>query len=206
MKLARTICLTCILSSAAVLSSAEVSPSTQPTAADVEAAYTKSINDRAAKIVAALDIADEAKAARVTQTIADQYRALRDIHDQKDGIDEKLKARHDVYLASLAADLDASQVEKVKDGMTYNVVNITYKGYQDMLPTLTEPQKEYILDTLKEARELAMDQGTSDAKHKVFGKYKGRITNFLAKEGYDLKAASKEWAERRKAAANNSKK
>jgi hypothetical protein len=34
-----------------------------------------------------------------------------------------------------------------------------------------------------------MDEGTSDEKHKVFGKYKGRINNYLAAAGYNLKAA-----------------
>ena len=30
------------------------------------------------------------------------------------------------------------------------------------------------------------------------GKYKGRVNNYLSAQGYDLKLASKEWAERRK--------
>ena len=40
---------------------------------------------------------------------------------------------------------------------------------------------------LVEARELAMDGGSSNEKHAVFGKYKGRINNYLSKAGYDLK-------------------
>ena len=35
-----------------------------------------------------------------------------------------------------------------------------------------------------------------------YGKYKGRINNYLSSEGYDLKKASKEWAERERAAKN----
>ena len=52
---------------------------------------------------------------------------------------------------------------------------------------------------LKEARDIAMDKGSAKEKHAVFDKYRGRINNYLAKQGYDLKQASKDWAQRRKA-------
>jgi hypothetical protein len=69
-----------------------------------------------------------------------------------------------------------------------------------MLPDLTEEQISQIETWLLEAREIAMDQGSSDAKHAVFGKYKGRINNYLSGEGYDLNKASKEWHVRLKKA------
>jgi hypothetical protein len=40
---------------------------------------------------------------------------------------------------------------------------------------------------LVEAREIAMDGSTSDEKHAMFGKYKGKINNYLSKAGYDAK-------------------
>jgi hypothetical protein len=43
-----------------------------------------------------------------------------------------------------------------------------------------------------------MDKGSAKDKHAVFDKTRGRINNYLSKEGYDLKQASKDWAERRK--------
>jgi hypothetical protein len=49
---------------------------------------------------------------------------------------------------------------------------------------------------LVEARELAMDEGSSDAKHAVFGKYKGRINNYLSAAGYDMKKEGEEWQKR----------
>jgi hypothetical protein len=42
---------------------------------------------------------------------------------------------------------------------------------------------------LVEAREIAMDCGSSEEKHYWFGKYKGKINNYLSAEGYDLKKA-----------------
>ena len=80
--------------------------------------------------------------------------------------------------------------------MTYNVLNVTYTAYQDMLPSLTGEQKKQILAWLTEAREHAMDAESSDKKHAWFGKYKGRINNYLAKAGVDMKQAEKEWQQR----------
>ena len=90
--------------------------------------------------------------------------------------------------------------------MTYNVMPNTYAAFQDMLPNLTATQKKYIFDALVEAREHAMDAGTSKEKHAWFGKYKGRINNYLAKEGYDLNKESTEWHKRLEEREKNKKK
>lgn len=63
--------------------------------------------------------------------------------------------------------------------------------------------KEQILTWLTEAVELAMDAGTSDGKHQIFGKYKGRINNYLSAEGYDLQKERKDREERLKTAKSN---
>lgn len=92
--------------------------------------------------------------------------------------------------------------------MTYNVLNVTYTAYQDMIPTLTEEQKKQILTWLTEAREKAMDAESSDKKHAWFGKYKGRINNYLSAAGIDMKKEEAAWQQRikeRKAAAKQSK-
>jgi hypothetical protein len=68
------------------------------------------------------------------------------------------------------------------------------------VPALTSEQKATIYDWLKEARELAMDGESSDKKHAVFGKYKGRINNYLSAAGYDMKKEGEEWAKRIQAA------
>jgi len=80
--------------------------------------------------------------------------------------------------------------------MTYRVMPITYTAYQDMIPALTVEQKEKIYNWLREARELAMDEGSSEDKHKVFGKYKGKINNYLSIQGYDMKVEEKGWQQR----------
>src|SRR5439155_9075248 len=101
----------------------------------------------------------------------------------------KLDPLHTNYLAKLSVELSPGQVDKVKDGMTYGVLPLTYGVYLKMYPELTDEQKRKIKDWLTEARELAMDGSTSDEKHAVFGKYKGRINNYLSAAGYDAKKA-----------------
>ena len=183
--------------------------------ADAEAAYTWTINQRADKIVAALGLADTNQLARVRDIIARQYRDLAKIHAERDaqiksarekaGADKvaantavqavrdetkpSLDKLHGEFLARLAAELSAAQVEQVKDGLTYGVLPLTYGVYLKMYPDLTDEQKAQIKTWLTEARELAMDGSTADEKHAVFGKYKGKINNYLSKAGYDAKKA-----------------
>jgi hypothetical protein len=196
---------------AALVARAAEAPASESDAAQYEA----DLNKRADGVLAELKLDDAEKAARVKQAVIAQYRGIKDIDDKsvagvaKDDKERLKKAKddaatakkplHDQFLATLSKDLTPEQVEIVKDKMTYNVVKVTYNGFQDMLPDLTSAQKAYILDQLKQAREIAMDQGSSKEKHEVFGKYKGRINGYLSKEGYDLKKASKDWAERVKA-------
>ena len=189
--------------------------------ADQEAAYTKTINQRAEKIVATLDIKDAAKASKVQSIIADQYRNLSNIHADRDSQVKTVKAKgeskevtdvavkkieddaqvklnklHASYIDQLSAHLSNEQVVKVKDGMTYSVAPNTYNGYLDMLPTLNAEQKSQIMNWLVEAREHAMDAETSEKKHAWFGKYKGRINNYLSAAGYDLKKEGEAWQKR----------
>ena len=186
-----------------------------------EAKYLEVLHNRAQKIVDNLGIDNSGKALEVRDIIAKQYWDLNKIIDGKDATikelkksglpKEKLEAKkekleehaqvkidklHKKYLTTLHKNLTDKQVEGVKNGMTYNVLNFTYDGYLDMLPQLNEAQKKQIYTWLVEAREHAMDAGSSKAKHAWFGKYKGRINNYLSKEGYDLNKASKEWHER----------
>jgi hypothetical protein len=153
--------------------------------------------------------------------IAGFYVNLHNIHQQRDtlllslkkqpGSDEKMQLQteeiktqaekktdqnHSQFVADLKSELAPEQVDRVKDGLTYGVLPITYKAYQDMIPNLTPEQKVRILEWLTEARENAMDGGTSEEKHAWFGKYKGRINNYLSSQGYDLKKLTEEWEKR----------
>ena len=65
---------------------------------------------------------------------------------------------------------------------------------------LKENEKLQILNWLKEAREFAIDASDSKSKHAWFGKYKGRINNWLTARGYDLKSERDGWNQRIEAA------
>jgi hypothetical protein len=94
---------------------------------------------------------------------------------------------HGEYLAILAKVLDSNRIDKVKDGMTYNVREVTFNAYVQMIPQLTDEQKAVIMADLIEAREHAMDAESSEKKHAWFGKYKGRINNYLSSQGLNTK-------------------
>lgn len=196
-------------------------PSPAPDAALVE---------RAEKIVSALALPDTAKAARVRDVVAGQYAALRVVHEARDSALAAARATaetdkaageavvrvardtatarqselHYAFLARLSTELEPAQVEQIKDGMTYGVVPKTFRVYQEMLPDLGAEQSAQILAWLTEAREHAMDAGSSQEKHAWFGKYKGRINNYLSKAGYDMKKAEREMFARRKQDADKS--
>ncbi|WP_304198077.1 DUF3826 domain-containing protein [Flavobacterium alvei] len=193
--------------------------------------YIKVTNERAAKIVAKLALGNKEKEAAVSNVIAQQFRDLSKIQGERDAEIKKVKEDatlskekqnekidklkadanksidklHGDYLKKLGKHLNEAKITEVKDGMTYGVLPVTVTAYNDMIPTLTKEEKEYIYNALVEAREHAMDGGSSDEKHAWFGKYKGRINNYLSKRGYDLTKEREGWnkriAERKKAEA-----
>jgi hypothetical protein len=193
-----------------------------------EAIYNNTVNTRAAKIVATLQIADAHTANKVKEIIATEYKNLNQVYtvrdlkikaakDQpatdKDALNKQLtairdeataktEALHKSFLSQLSQHLTTQQIDQVKDGLTYNVVQVTYNGYNKMIPDLTDVEKKQIMSWLVEAREYSMDAESSEKKHAWFGKYKGRINNYLSAEGYDLRKEGEEWQKRIKEEAD----
>ena len=186
--------------------------------------YVESIVKRSQKIVDKLGLTDVKVAEDVRNVIANRYFELNDIYEVRDAKGKKIKESglsgaakddalkaaeyekdaalyrsHFAYPANLSLFLDEKQIEVVKDGMTYGVVKVTYDATIDMIPSLKEEEKAQIYAWLIEAREFALDAENSDKKHAAFGKYKGRINNYLAKRGYDLTKEREEWYKRVKA-------
>ena len=186
--------------------------------------YVESIVNHSQKIVDKLGLTDVKVAEDVCNIIANRYFELNDIYEIRDakvknvkesGLtgdakNEALKAAenekdaalyrsHFAFPASLSLFLNEEQIEAVKDGMTYGVVKVTYEATLDMIPSLKEEEKVQIYAWLVEAREFAIDAENSNKKHAAFGKYKGRINNYLAKRGYNLTKEREEWAKRVKA-------
>lgn len=185
--------------------------------------YEQVIAGRADKIVATLTVASDEAAGQVRETLLDFYRSVNAWHEahgarrkelaRDAGEDAKAElAGLEAELAAIRTSFDrrvkellpAGEVVKVKDGLTYGVVQVTERAYHDMLLELTPEQKARIHAWLDEARDLAISEGSSEAKHGVFGRFKGKINNYLSEQGYDLKQAERDWQARRKAAAESS--
>ena len=194
------------------VTSSHATPPVATTLSYEDTTYTRVITERSGKIVATLGLPDSASFYRVRTIVTGQYRALNAVYTERDehlkqlkdlapdkntadslkktiqqDVDGKIAQLHTAYLSKLATELNQQQIDKVKDGMTYNVVEVTFHAYEQMLPTLTDEQKTRIMADLIEAREHAMDAESSEKKHAWFGKYKGRINNYLSSQGIHMK-------------------
>ncbi len=182
--------------------------------------YVENIVDRSKKIVDKLGIKLPPDAENVANIIANRYFELNDIYEARDVKVKKAKETlqgeakteavkaaenekdaalyktHFAFPANLSLFLDDKQMEAVKDGITFGVLKVTYDATLDMIPSLKDDEKRQILVWLVEARELALDAETSNKKHEVFGRYKGRINNYLSKRGYDLVKEREAWYKR----------
>lgn len=187
-------------------------------------AYVETIIVRSQKIVDQLNLSNPQVALSVRNTIANRYFELNDIYENRDQAlnalknnsilsdeqknaekerilnekDAALYRTHFAFPANLSLFLDRDQIDAVKDGMTYGVVRVTYDAFIEMIPSLTEEEKKRIYAWLLEAREYAMDAESSNKKHEIFGKYKGRINNYLSRRGYNLTQERIEWEKRMK--------
>lgn len=192
------------------------------TAKAQDANYTQVITKRSDKILTNVGITDSVKFKKLETVLVDQYRFINDVHEKRDAdvkaikgaagddktaanakiavidssLEHQLNKQHVIFLTKLGKNMNAEQIDKVKDEMTYKVMPLTYGAYLDELPQLTDEEKAQIKIWLVEAREKAIDAESSGKKHGVFNKYKGRINNYLSKHGYDMKKAGEEWQKR----------
>ena len=193
--------------------------------------YVETIVGRSQKIVDKLNLKDKTVARNVLNIVSNRYFELNDIFSKRDTTVNRIKRSalkgeaknsaqkaaqnekeaalyrsHFAFPANLSLYLNEAQVEAVKNGITFGVVKVTYDATLEMIPTLKEEEKTQILAWLKEGREFALDAETSNKKHEAFGKYKGRINNYLSKQGYDLVKEREGWYARIKAREEAQKK
>jgi hypothetical protein len=190
-------------------------PTVKLDSANRPADYVATIIKRSQKVTDELGITYTERGRNVLNIVSNRYFQLNDIYAEKElrskevkelsremkelpaaAADSKLYRSHFGFDAQLSLYLTPAQIETVKDVMTFNVVKVTYEAQCDMIPTLTDEEKQQIMAWLKEARELAIDAESSKKKHEVFGKYKGRINNYLSARGYDLVKEREAWYER----------
>jgi hypothetical protein len=193
--------------------------------------YVETIVGRSKKIVDMLQLKDSAVYKNVLNIVSNRYFSLNDIYAKRDTAVNRIKRSaltgdaksmalnaaqnekesalyrsHFAFPADLSLSLNEAQIEAIKDGITFGVVKVTYVATLDMIPTLKDDEKTQILAWLKEGREFAIDAETADKKHEAFGKFKGRINNYLSKQGYDLVKEREGWYARIKARGETPKK
>ncbi len=193
--------------------SASAQEATPPlTAADREAFYTDLLEKRVAAILKELSLTNTTRSTRVHDLLTNYYRGLKARDERlaaahqagaKEPVatnkDSAVRARtqtgmtHDQFITGLSTDLTPTQVETVKDLMTYGKVKFTYDGYNAIVPGLTDEQKARILVMLWAAREEAIDGGSATEKSAIFQKYKDKINEYLTAQGHDLAQAYKDW-------------
>lgn len=171
----------------------------------------------AAKVLDKLSLTNDSIRKNIQTVIANRYLELREIHHNYDERNKVIEAtslskekkaeelersyyqynsdlyrsRFD-YVAWLHFYLNQEQVEMVKDAMTYNLFHVRYDDFLDLLPNLKEAEKNRVYHWLIEAREFSMDFETARKMRQMFTKYRGRINNYLASRGYDLRKATEE--------------
>src|SRR5690606_29665009 len=131
--------------------------------------YWSIANERAGKIAAALNITDSTKFYKVKELIAKEYVAIKEIYERKVNALTAIKTNNTdkneteiektrittlfeqeralinkQFVAALSTEVSQEKIEQIKNGKTYNVLPITYKGYLEMIPRLTEEEREYI--------------------------------------------------------------
>ncbi len=189
-----------------------------------EQEYTRVITGRADKIVDEMTFSSPELKLQIRDFIVEHYRFINNADESRDKdvakireeladnkelrdlkIDfrkyqhmEQIEINQYAFIARLKARLSEEQIDQVKDGLTMGVLPLTYQAHLEMIPTLTDEEKLQIKTWLIEAREHAISAGSSKEKHAWFGKYKGRINNYLSARGYDLKAEREAWQQRTK--------
>ena len=159
--------------------------------ADEWAKYDATLGTRADEVLKDLALSDGSKAEHVKNSVSDYYRFLRAWHDRHDAkmgeLNKNVKANaaqiaeerkeltagHEAFIADLGSILTAEQVELVKDRLCYKRPTIMYDGFTQQNPWLTAEQKAGVKKICDDARDAAMDGGSSKEKHQIMDKYKG---------------------------------
>ena len=211
------------------------SPAKASDKVNVSSAQSKSdagVEKKAADWVRSLELADPAKAARLTEVIATHLKTVRDWHNEHpfttvpaginpitgkplSNLERQViansaipKSVHQNLMAGLRRDLREEQVEAVLDKYTIGKVAFTMAGYRAIVPDLTTEEEATIRGFLKQAREEAVDYKNMDQISAIFKIYKTKSEQYLNSKGRNWRELYKKYtdaAQAKKAAASKPK-
>lgn len=181
------------------------------------------LEKKATEWVASLNLPNAGDAGFVTTLIYNHLRKVRDWHNDHpyttvpEGINpltgkplSKLdremiadsampKEVHEKLMSGLRRALTEEQVEQILDKYTVGKVAFTLKGYEAIVPNMTEKETAYILGQLKLAREQAIDYKGMKQISAIFEIYKTNCEQYLNNNGRNWRQMFKDYVDKRKA-------
>lgn len=189
-----------------------------------------SLEKKAMDWVASLNMEDDKKAGFAVTTIYNHLRKVRDWHNEHpystvpEGINpvtgkslSKLdremiadsampKEVHEKLMKDLRRVLTEEQVEQILDKYTVGKVAFTLKGYQAIVPDMTEEEIAFVLEQLKLAREQAIDYKNMKQISAIFEIYKTKCEQYFNEHGRNWRQMFKDYVNKRKAEKAQNKK
>ena len=189
-----------------------------------------SLEKKAMDWVASLNMEDDKKAGFAVTTIYNHLRKVRDWHNEHpystvpEGINpvtgkslSKLdremiadsampKEVHEKLMKDLRRVLTEEQVEQILDKYTVGKVAFTLKGYQAIVPDMTEEETAFVLEQLKLAREQAIDYKNMKQISAIFEIYKTKCEQYFNEHGRNWRQMFKDYVNKRKAEKAQNKK
>ncbi|MDE1193583.1 MAG: DUF3826 domain-containing protein [Arachidicoccus sp.] len=181
------------------------------------------IQQKATSWVQALNLNDDAKAMRVEKVVAAHLISVRDWHNSHpytlvpEGInpvtgnkltqlDRQLivsstipSSVHNSLMTGLRENLNEEQVEAILDKYTVGKVAFTMKGYEAIVPNLTDTERAVIMTNLKNAREQAIDYKNMKEISAIFDIYKTKNEQYLNEHGRNWRQLFKNYVNKVKA-------
>ncbi|MFV0587201.1 DUF3826 domain-containing protein [Bacteroides reticulotermitis] len=182
-----------------------------------------SLEKKAMDWVASLNLKDDQKAGFAVTAIYNHLRKVRDWHNDHpyttipagmnpltgkplSQLDREMiadsampKEVHERLMKELRRVLTEEQIELILDKYTVGKVAFTLKGYQAIVPNMTEAETTYVLEQLKLAREQAIDYKNMKQISAVFEIYKNNCEQYFNDHGRNWRQMFKDYVNKRKA-------
>ncbi len=173
--------------------------------------------------VASLNLNDDKKAGFAVTTIYNHLRQVRDWHNDHpyttipaginpltgkplSKLDREMiadsamsKEVHERLMKGLRRVLTEEQVEQILDKYTVGKVAFTLKGYQAIVPNMTEEETAFVLEQLKLAREQAIDYKNMKQISAIFEIYKTKCEQYFNEHGRNWRQMFKDYVNKRNA-------
>ncbi|WP_442795461.1 DUF3826 domain-containing protein [Pelobium manganitolerans] len=181
---------------------------------------------KAREWVSSLALKNPEKEARLTDVIALHLTQIRDWHNSHpytlvpaginplDGkplselfrqmiVDSSIPASvHQNLMDGLRKDLTEAQVNTILDKYTIGKVDFTMKGYEAIVPNLTETEAKTIRALLEKAREQAVDYKSMKQISAIFEIYKTQAEQYLNNNGRNWRQMYSDYVKKIKAQKN----